>query len=50
MTKRNEERDFPGGLVVKPPCFTAGVWVQSLIRELRSQMLCGMLPPPKKKK
>ena len=33
--------DFPGGPVVKTPHFLRGVWVQSLIGELRSRMARG---------
>ena len=32
--------DFPGGPVVKTALSRQGTWVQSLVRELRSHMLC----------
>ena len=33
--------DFLGDAVVKTPCFHCkGAWVQSLVRKLRSHMLC----------
>ena len=35
-------RNFPGGPVVRTPCFQLqGVWVWSLVGELRSHILCG---------
>ena len=43
--------DFPGGLVIKTLHFHCrGKQVQSLIRELRSHMLCGMAKKKKKAK
>ena len=39
---KTEQRDFPGGPVAKTPHFECrGVWVQFLVGELRSRMLCG---------
>ena len=35
-------RDFPGGPVVKTALVMQWAWVQSLVRELRSHMLCDM--------
>ena len=32
-------RDFLGGPVAKTPSSNAGAWIQSLVRELRSNML-----------
>ena len=40
-------RDFAGGPVVRTPLPPQGVWVQSLVGELKSPMLCGVA---KKKK
>ena len=47
LVKSKSRWDFPGGPVVEnlPFCYR-GIWVQSLVRELRSLMLCGQ----KKKK
>ena len=36
--KEGVYRDFPGGPVVKTSPSNAGVWVQSLVGELRSHM------------
>ena len=40
-TERLNNKDLPGGLVVKSALPTQGVQVQSLVGELRSHMLCG---------
>ena len=40
--KKNKNREFPGSPMVKSPCFQCmGLWVWSLVGELRSHMLCG---------
>ena len=43
--------DFPGGPVVEIPRFQCrGAWVQSLVKELRSHMLRGMIKKKKAEK
>ena len=43
LKNENKPKEFPGSSVVKRlSAFTAGAWVQSLVRELRPCMLCGM--------
>ena len=41
--------DFPGGPVVKTLLPEQGAWVQSLVRELSSCMLCSKKKKAKKK-
>ena len=43
-------RNFPGGPVVKTLLPLQGVWVRSLVGELRSRMLHGAAWPKVKKK
>ena len=38
MKYEREMRDFPGSQVVKTVLPVQGIWVQSLVRELRSHM------------
>ena len=44
-----ENRDFPGGLVVRIPAFTAMALVLSLVGELRSHKLCSVTKKQKRK-
>ena len=45
----NEERDFPGGLVVKICFVMQGMWVGFLIRKLRSHKPYDQKHPESKK-
>ena len=48
---QNSQRDFPGSPVVKTLCFQRKeVWVQLLVKELRSQMLHGARKKKQQKK
>ena len=40
--------DFAGGPVVRTPLPLQGAWVQSLVGELKSLMLCGVAKKKKK--
>ena len=40
--RERERGEFPGGPVVKAELPLPGTWVQFLVSELRSHMLCGM--------
>ena len=40
--RERERGEFPGGPVVKAELPLQGTWVQFLVSELRSHMLCGM--------
>ena len=46
----NQPREFPGGPVVRTPCFHCwGPGVPSLVRELRSHKPCSVAKKKKKK-
>ena len=45
---KNSSWEFTCGLVVRIWAFIAGIWVQSLVRELRVHKLCGTVQKKKK--
>ena len=47
LKKRKKSRKLLSGPVVRTPW---RVWIQSVVREMRSQKLCGMAKKKKKKK
>ena len=50
LLKKNRNREFSGGLVVRIPGFHCVAWVQALVRELRSHRQLGLVKKKKERK
>ena len=50
LLKKNRNREFSGGLVVRIPGFHCVAWVQALVRELRSHRQLRLVKKKKERK
>ena len=50
LLKKNRNREFSGGLVVRIPGFHCVAWVQALVRELRSHRQLSLVKKKKERK